>query len=264
MSAPVLEASGLALDFGARRVFEDVSLTVAPGEIVALLGASGAGKSSLLRTLAGLLTPSRGAVSALGEPLRGGHPSVALAFQDPCLLPWRNVENNVAFGLDFASQPQLSRAERKRRVAEALSRVELSHAARQRPEQLSGGMAQRVALARCLAREPRVLLLDEPFGALDEVTRSGMQQTLLRVVRSLGTSVVLVTHDIDEALLLADRILLLGGSPARVHQEWTLRHPHPREDALPTLQGERLAIVSCLRATFLRPRPASDSHNYRD
>lgn len=263
MNAPVLEARQLTLDYGARRVFERVSLTVQAGEVVALLGASGAGKSSLLRTLAGLRSPSSGSVQVLGEPLGGGHPSVALAFQDACLLPWRNVENNVAFGLDFASQPPTTRAERKRRVAEALERVELAHAARHRPEQLSGGMAQRVALARCLARQPRVLLLDEPFGALDEVTRSGMQQTLLRVVQSLATAVVLVTHDIDEALLVADRILLLGGSPAVVQKEWTLQHPHPRDVALQALQSQRLDIVSCLRQTFARPRAATAPHDHR-
>ncbi len=250
MISAVLEASRITLDYGARRVFEDVSLELAPGEIVAILGASGAGKSSLLRTLAGLLSPSTGALRVMGEPLRGGHPCVALAFQDPCLLPWRSVEKNVAFGLDFASQPRTTIAERQQRVAEALAHVELSHAAGHRPEQLSGGMAQRVALARCLARRPRVLLLDEPFGALDEVTRSGMQQTLLRLVRTLGTAAVLVTHDIDEALLVADRILLLGGAPAVVTREWSLRQAHPRDAALPAFQAERLEILSCLRQTF--------------
>lgn len=256
MNTPVLEAERLALEYGSRRVFEDVSFSLAPGEVVALLGASGAGKSSLLRTLAGLHSPSAGAVRVMGEPLRGGHPCLALAFQDPCLLPWRSVEKNVAFGLDFASQPLTTTAERQQRVAEALAHVELSDAARHRPEQLSGGMAQRVALARCLARRPRVLLLDEPFGALDEVTRSGMQQTLLRVVRTLSTAVVLVTHDIDEALLVADRIVLLGGSPAAVRQEWRLHDAQPRSSAQPAFQARRLEILTRLRETFsVAPSP---------
>lgn len=257
---PILDARSVSLDYGARRVLEDVSLTLHAGEVVAILGASGAGKSSLLRALSGLQAPSSGTVYAFGEPLRGVHPGIAVGFQDACLLPWRDVEKNVAFGLDFARQPPCSKKERRERVAEALSMVELSHAARYRPHQLSGGMAQRVALARCLARRPRALLLDEPFGALDEVTRGGMQQTLLKLVRTLGTAVLLVTHDIDEAVLLADRVILLGGRPAGVRKIWHIALSHPREQSLEAMSRERLEIVKCLRET-VSGEPSLASYN---
>ncbi len=187
---------------------------------------------------------------AFGSPARGGHPDVALAFQDACLLPWRDVESNVSFGLDFASQPISTRREREQRVQEALAQVELSHAAHYRPRQLSGGMAQRVALARCLARRPRVLLLDEPFGALDEITRREMQRILLKLVRERGTAVALVTHDIDEALLVADRVVLLGRSPAVVKQTWSIDCAHPRERSLDVLGQLRIDVVKRLHETF--------------
>jgi len=250
MSTPLLEASHLSLDYGARRILADVSFSLRAGEIVAVLGASGAGKSSLLRVLAGLLPATSGTLLAFGAPARGGHPDVALAFQDACLLPWRDVERNVAFGLDFASQPASTRRERVQRVQDALAQVELSHAAHYRPAQLSGGMAQRVALARCLARRPRVLLLDEPFGALDEVTRRQMQRILLKLVRERGTAIALVTHDIDEALLVADRVVLLGRSPAVVEKIWNIDCAHPRESSLEALGQLRIEVVKRLYETF--------------
>ncbi|MEI9939039.1 MAG: ABC transporter ATP-binding protein [Pseudomonadota bacterium] len=250
MNAPLLEASRVTLEYGSRCILSDVSLSLREGEIVALLGASGAGKSSLLRVLAGLQAPTSGALFAFGAPARGGHPDVALAFQDACLLPWRDVERNVAFGLDFASQPVWTRREREQRVKEALAQVELSHAAHYRPRQLSGGMAQRVALARCLARRPRVLLLDEPFGALDEITRREMQRILLNLVRERRTAVALVTHDIDEALLVADRVVLLGHRPAVVKKIWSIECAHPRESSLDALGQLRIDVVKRLHETF--------------
>src|SRR5690606_26289200 len=162
------------------------------------------GKSSLLRVLAGLQPPDAGSLEVAGAALSGVHPRLAVAFQNPGLLPWLDLEANVAFGLDFRRQPRLSPQERRRRVDAAIAEVGLDHARGLRPAALSGGMAQRAALARCLARQPQVLLLDEPFGALDEVTRSEMQRLLLKVIADFNTAAVLVTHDIDEALLLSD------------------------------------------------------------
>lgn len=249
MRAPVLAARGLEIchNRAAAPMLRGFDLTLDPAEVVAILGPSGVGKSTLLRVLGGLQAPSAGSVLMEGAPLQEVNPRLAVAFQDPCLLPWLRLEANVAFGLDFKHQPKLSAAERRARVDAAIQEVGLSHARRLRPSALSGGMAQRAALARCLARKPRVLLLDEPFGALDQVTRARMQDLLLKVVADFGTAAVLVTHDIDEALLVADRLVLLGGVPARQIGSWSLDLPKPRQDFLSELGAVRVEILKALR-----------------
>ncbi|WP_343737190.1 ABC transporter ATP-binding protein [Achromobacter sp.] len=256
---PVLQARGLALRYpGADgAVFDGVDLDLARGEVVAVLGASGAGKSSLLRVLAGLQPATAGTLLMEGAPLTGVHPRVAVAFQDPSLLPWLSLERNVSFGLEFKHQPALTDAQRRARVAQAIDEVGLAHARHLRPAQLSGGMAQRAALARCLARQPSVLLLDEPFGALDEVTRGDMQELLRKVVADFQTAAVLITHDIDEALLLADRIVLLGGTPGRILGVWQVDLPQPRADLLPEMGALRLEILTRLRAALRTSRGAA-------
>lgn len=251
-SAAVLEAEALALAYdrpGATPdwVLRDVSLQLERGELMVLLGPSGAGKSSLLRILAGLQLPRRGTVRLFGEPLTQPHPRAAFVFQHASLLPWLDVQGNVGFGLDFRHQPRLTTTERRLRITTALDEVRLRHAAAARPHELSGGMAQRVSLARALARQPEVLLLDEPFSALDEATRADMQALLRGVVTRHGTAALLVTHDIDEALTLADRILLLGGHPASVICQWTLAHPFPRHDVALALNRQRVEILQALR-----------------
>ena len=219
-----------------RPVLHGVDLDVAAGEIVAVLGPSGCGKSTLLRQLGGLDQPDTGTVRIGDEPARHADQRCAVAFQEPRLLPWRTLRDNVALGLpkpnkqsaktstastsgpsSTTASPNLTKPERDARLTELLDLVHLGPAGARRPREVSGGMAQRASLARALARQPAVLLLDEPFGALDALTRLRMQDLLLDVHDALPTTVVLVTHDVDEALYLADRIVLLadiGQQPA--------------------------------------------------
>jgi|TARA_R100001143_G_scaffold59279_3_gene57812 NitT/TauT family transport system ATP-binding protein len=236
-------------------VLTDFSLTVAQGETVAILGPSGVGKSSLLRVLAGLQTAQAGTVHLHGQLVKGPHPRLGFVFQDPSLLPWLNLEENVGFGLDFKHQPHLSDQEKRQRINTAINEVGLSTARSRYPTELSGGMAQRTALARCLARQPEILLLDEPFSALDEITREEMQQLLRSITQTHHAAAVLVTHDIDEALTLADRIILIGHQPGRLVGEWRIPLPHPRDEAIDALEPIRLEIVHALRKA--RPKSAT-------
>ncbi len=215
---PALPVSlrGVARSFPATRtaasrtVLSGIDLEIGAGEIVALIGASGSGKSTLLRQVSGLDQPDAGTIAIDGTPLRGIDQRCAIAFQEPRLLPWRSIEKNVELGLARGTERERGRA----RVRELLRLVQLEGAAALRPRQVSGGMAQRASLARALARGPGVLVLDEPFGALDALTRLSMQDLLLEVHRVEPTTILLVTHDVDEALYLADRVVLLGEDPA--------------------------------------------------
>jgi ABC-type nitrate/sulfonate/bicarbonate transport system ATPase subunit len=206
-------------------VLDRVSIRVARGELVALIGPTGCGKSTVLNMIAGLIRPSGGRI-ALDDPKM----RISYVFQRPRLLPWRSVRRNVAFSLE---QTEISRPERRRAVEAAIRRVNLDGHEHKYPHQLSGGMQQRVALARGLAVEPGLLLLDEPFGALDALTRSYMQEELLGIVRGSGTTALLVTHDIDEALLLADRVLVMSSRPGKIKHE--LRVPFGSERSLDLL-----------------------------
>lgn len=218
----VLQAHDLRLSYDNITLLKNLNLTIHQNEIVILLGPSGVGKSSLLRALAGLQARQGGEVELFGEVLNKPHPKAAFVFQQAALLPWLSLERNVAFGLNFKHQPQITKQEISQRVSKALAEVGLNQAAKQYPSALSGGMAQRAALARALAREPEVLLLDEPLGALDPNTRQEMQHLLRNTLKSHKAAAVMVTHDIDEAIAVGDRIVLLGGRPANIVSEWQL------------------------------------------
>ena len=250
MTAPLiaLAARDVRIGYGGKAVVDDITLSIDKQEIVCLLGGSGCGKSTLLRGLAGLSGLQRGSVSFLGAPLLAPHPRAALVFQQPSLLPWLSVAGNVGFGLDFARQPALARAARAARIQDAIEAVGLSARAHAFPAQLSGGQAQRVALARALARQPELLFADEPFSALDAITRAEMQALLVELVHRWHTAVLLVTHDIDEAILVADRILLMAGQPGNIVREWRVGIPRPRHDHAEQVIALRLEIVAALRS----------------
>jgi NitT/TauT family transport system ATP-binding protein len=229
-----------------------------PGEIAVVLGPSGCGKSSFLKTVAGLETPTRGSVRALNQTVLAPSPQFGFVFQQPVLFPWLDVRRNVGFALALKSGPQLQKERRNQAIDEALSDVGLSQASHARPRQLSGGMAQRVALARALVRQPDLLLLDEPFSALDAITRLEMQKLLLKVVETRGVATLLVTHDIDEALLLADRILLMSRNPGRFVQAWQVSNEKPRFDRATELTQLRLRILAALSQVIDQPGESAD------
>jgi NitT/TauT family transport system ATP-binding protein len=217
-AAIVLEAKGLALDYetdGTRlRAVENIDLAIEQGERLVLLGPSGCGKSSILKAIAGFLTPAEGQILLRGRAISGPGPDRIVVFQEfDQLLPWKTVIENVAFPLQVARK--LSAADARGRAAAALARVKLSSFGAAYPHTLSGGMKQRVAIARALAMEPDVLLMDEPFAALDALTRRQLQEDLLELVGGQGSTLLFVTHAIDEAILIGTRLHLLSAHPGR-------------------------------------------------
>ena len=240
-----------ALRGAALPVLQDVSFTVEPGEFVALLGPSGCGKSTLLRLVAGLDTPTQGSVQADGAAIAGPDPSRVVVFQDPTLYPWRTVRGNVGVGPQaqrkrFARRNGPQEEQAQQRIDAALELVGLSEFAEAFPHQLSGGMAQRVALARALVNDPALLVLDEPFGKLDSLTRIRMQGELERLWKDARFSVLLVTHDVEEALLLADRVIVFSERPARVVAEVRNDAPYPRHRDDPKLVALRREVLAQL------------------
>ncbi len=220
------EGVGMVFERGGRRttVLEDVSLQVGEGEFLCLLGPSGCGKTTLLNCMAGFLQPTRGAVRVDGEVVRGPDARRIYVFQERGVFPWLTVEGNIGFGLQ-----RLPRAEREERVRHYVKMVGLEGFERAYPAELSGGMKQRVEVARALAVNPDVLFLDEPFGALDSITRLTMRRELLRIWEAERKTVVFVTHDIDEAVQLADRIAIMSARPGTIQKVVTVGMEHPRE-----------------------------------
>lgn len=223
-------------------VLSDVSISVEPGEFVALLGPSGCGKSTLLRLVAGLDKPRFGTLREDESRIRGPHPSRVVVFQDPTLFPWRSVWDNVALGLE--AQGVLKR--QRQRVDAALDLVGLSAFRNAYPHQLSGGMAQRVALARALVNDPRILILDEPLGKLDSLTRITMQAEIVSLWQRKGFTTLLVTHDAEEALFLANRVIVFSERPARIKADIRVQRPYPRHRGDPHLADLRRQILGLL------------------
>jgi ABC-type nitrate/sulfonate/bicarbonate transport system ATPase subunit len=216
-----------SFDIRGRRVvaLDGLDLRVMEREIVAIVGPNGSGKSTLLRVISGLLSPDQGSVSTFGTPVTRVDPRIGLVFQEPRLLPWRDVRANVAFPLELAG---VDRDERETRAGDALALAGLSEFADAHPNQLSGGMAQRAALARALVTQPDVLLLDEPFSALDALTRERLDGELLGLWARTGTTILLVTHSISEAVYLADRVLVMSPRPGRIVDEVVVGSARPR------------------------------------
>jgi len=235
------------------RALDAIGLDVRPSEIVALIGGSGCGKTTLLRLIAGLDTPSRGHVALDGETITGPHRGVGLVFQEPRLLPWLDVADNVGFGLN-----DLPRRERRARIDHALDRVGLAEHAGRWPRELSGGQQQRVSIARAFVANPRVLLLDEPFSALDAFTRKDLHRHLLALWEEVRPTVLIVTHDVAEAVALADRAVVMRPKPGRLDETVALPLARPRDPASPASEAATRKILAALDRSLrpLEPRVA--------
>jgi sulfonate transport system ATP-binding protein len=229
------------------RALDRISLEVAPGEILVVIGGSGCGKSTMLRAISGLDTPTQGRVVLNDVVITEPHEEIGIIFQEPRLLPWLRVADNVGFGLE--SYPK---AEKQKRVASALDRVGLSDKARMWPRELSGGQAQRVAIVRALVPRPQVLLLDEPFSALDAFTRADLQDHLLDLWADTKPTLIMVTHDVEEAIVLADRIMVMRPHPGRVHEEIPCDLPRPRDRQSATFDFAKRRVLAALDRSLER------------
>jgi len=230
------------------QALSEIGLTAAPGEIVALIGGSGCGKTTLLRLIAGLDRASAGAVAVDGEVIREPHPRVGVVFQEPRLLPWLTVADNVGFGLGG-----LGRSENRARVVEALERVGLAEHGRRWPRELSGGQQQRVAIARAFVPRPRVLLLDEPFSALDAFTRRGLHEQLLDLWAASKPTILIVTHDVGEAVTLADRVVVMRPKPGRLEETVAIDLPRPRDPVSARYEGAVRRVMAALDRSLQPP-----------
>jgi NitT/TauT family transport system ATP-binding protein len=258
-AVPVLRIEGLAKSYptaaGERRVLDGIELDVTAGAFVCIVGPSGAGKTTLLRCISGLQAPTRGTVRLDGVPVVRPPAGLAVVFQDysRSLMPWLTVQRNVMLPLRSQGLPK---KDQQVRAAEALAAVGMAHTADQYPWQLSGGMQQRVAIARALAYQPEVLLMDEPFASVDAQTRSDLEDLILTVRRTFGVTVVLVTHDIDEAVYLGDEVVVLSGSPTRVRERITVPLG-PERDQLATKALPEFAVLRSEVLRLIRRTPAA-------
>lgn len=256
---PMIEVDGLCKTYvrrggqGPLHVIDDVSFTLNDGEFLGIIGPSGCGKTTLLKILAGFVDHDGGEIRVNNKPFAGPGPDRRMVFQDFALLPWRTVAGNVEFGLEVK---RIGKAERQRLVSEALEAVGLSGFARSYPNQLSGGMQQRVGVARALAVGTSTLLMDEPFGSLDAQTKRSLQNDLLRLAEGSGKSVLFVTHDMDEAVLLCDRIIVMATSPGRIVEvvDTTAAIPRPRAGQIEKIKSlpDYAGLVNHVWSTLAR------------
>jgi len=228
LAKPQIAFSGVTLDLGGKTIIETLSLEVRSGEFLCVIGASGCGKTTALRLAAGLYQPRAGQVSFDGQPMLTPRRDVAIVFQDygKALLPWRTAAGNVSLALESNGVPA---AQRAGRIDDLLKKVGLPHHAEKYPAEMSGGMQQRLQIARCLAQEPKALLMDEPFGALDAMTRQGLQDEVLALVAASRATVIFVTHDLEEAIYLGDRVIGLLPHPGRIGIDLPIDLPRPRD-----------------------------------
>ena len=234
LSTKFIEIHGVEQTFktakGLFPALRDIHLTIAKGEFVALIGHSGCGKSTLLNLIAGLTTPTNGALLCANKEIKGPGPERAVVFQNHSLLPWLTCFDNIYLAVERVFGAKETKAQLKARTDAALALVGLTHAGQKRPGEISGGMKQRVGIARALSMEPQVLLMDEPFGALDALTRAKLQDELLEIVARTQSTVVMVTHDVDEAVLLSDKIVMMTNGPAAtIGEVLTVDLPRPRK-----------------------------------
>ncbi|RAK63109.1 ABC transporter ATP-binding protein [Phenylobacterium kunshanense] len=257
MSRAYLSIENLGVAFGSAgkssEVLRGVDLTVDRREFISIIGHSGCGKSTLLNVVAGLIPVSMGAVILDGQAVDGPGPDRAVVFQNHSLLPWLTVYENVRLAVDKVFRGRKTRAERHAWTLENLALVQMTHAKDKKPHEISGGMKQRVGIARALAMEPKVLLLDEPFGALDALTRANLQDSVMEIHAKLGNTVIMITHDVDEAVLLSDRIVMMTNGPAAtIGDIVTVDLPRPRRrievDGQPAYVAARHAVIEFLYA----------------
>lgn len=256
-----LALEGIVVEFPTRAgqfcALDGIDLEVDKGQFVALIGHSGCGKSTLLNTVAGLVKPTRGVIFLDGDAVDAPGPDRAVVFQDHSLLPWLTVEENVRLAVDKTARRK-SKAERKDWVMHNLELVQMAHAAAKRPGELSGGMKQRAGIARAIAMNPRVLLMDEPFGALDALTRAALQDVVMDIQARLNNTVLMITHDVDEAVLLADRVIMMTNGPsARIGEDRAVKllRPRNRLEAMdaPEYAEARHAVIHFLYERYRNP-----------
>ncbi len=241
VAPPLISFAEVTLALGGKTIVERLKLDIRAGEFLCIVGASGCGKTTALRLAAGLYQPTSGRVTFGGQPMQGPRQDCAIVFQDygKALLPWRTAAGNVSLALEASGMPTSQRAAR---IGELLATVGLPHHAEKYPAEMSGGMQQRLQIARCLAQDPKVLLMDEPFGALDAMTRQGLQDEVLALVAASRATVIFVTHDLEEAIYLGDRVIGLLPHPGRIGIDLPIGLPRPRDQLTTREDAEFLRL----------------------